>query len=745
MPRESSLCKRCQTLEITDCIMDCIEDDSSIQNWDPTYDIPQLLLRLEVQDVSPDFPKLKASAESGCGFCSLLRHVLLEFPQSSTKRIFTINQFRYIRDDPRIMGFDRGTNIVTLAAFVSSSAGITRASKGASNDGVLHIPDIEVSEMLWLALNTDDSEFLPPRGATLLMCVLKHQDAVKRHPRLGRKPVAPSPLSIANTSMILDWIMDCDQHEKCRSQSSKYIPTRLIDVGDIEQGRSPSLVITSSKNDSKHETIRYAALSYCWGQPQDGLQQHLKTTPLDFEEHINGINPDRLPTTLRHAITATQKLGIRYLWIDALCIIQDEPDYADWLKESLMMKEIYGNAYLTLAPISSMSSFDGFLSPRHDLPSARIPFHSSRVPEKNGIFHLVPERSMNGAELHTEASRSVWSTRGWTLQEQMMSRRTLFFGSSTLHFCCQTGSRSENRYDPALPQVAMDWHRETKLSERPEFDESGQISLSKDYDGWYQMSWLLSSRKFTNYRDVLPAISGFAKSFLRKLEASGLSDFYIAGLWAKDLARGLCWQTLETSTDPLPRIPTPYFKPSWSWTSHPCRVEWDYTGFDMISYPPRRSTVSKCIIKIEPSRLQQNSFGLVSDVYLTITAKLHPIDAIIRAKNLNPNRIGVWYDAIFENVAIAECQLDFRLDDLLGWQEELKLSMLLVGESHPIEDSEQFYIDSNFDALGGRWLTGIILAIDPTERSKYLRVGFFLIKGTSSLFDDVDERTVTIA
>lgn len=544
--------------------------------------------------------------------------------------------------------------------------------------------------------------------------------------------------------MILDWIADCDRHEKCQSQSSEYLPTRLIDVGDLEQGRSPNLVITSPKHDSIQETIRYAALSYCWGQPQYGLQ-HLKTTPLNFKEHVNGIDPDRLPTTLRHAIVATQKLGIRYLWIDALCIIQNEPDHADWLKESLMMKEIYGNAYLTLAPISSTSSFDGFLSPRHDLPSAQIPVHSSRMPEANGIFHLVPEKSLNGAELQAEASRSVGSTRGWTLQEQMMSRRTLFFGSNALHFCCQTGSRSENRYEPALPQVAMDWHRETKLNECPEFDERGQVSLSKDYDGWYQMAWLLSSRKFTNYGDVLPAISGFAKSFLRKLELSGLSDFYIAGLWAKYLARGLCWQTIETSMDALPRIPTPYFNPSWSWASHSCRVEWDYTGFDVISYPPRRSTMSKCTIEIESNRLQQASFGPVSDIYLRITGKIHPIDAIIRAQNLNPNRTGVWYDAMFQNAAIAECQLDFKLEDLLSWQEDLQLSMLLIGESNPVERFEKSYMDSNFDGLGYTWLTGIILALHPVERWKCLRIGFFLIKGMSSLFDNADERTITLA
>lgn len=157
--RETSLCRNCQALEITDTIIDCIEDNFSIQNWDPTYDIPQLSLRLELQDVSPDFPKLRASAQSSCGFCDLLRHVLLEFPQSSTRKNFTINQFRYIRDDPRFMGFDKGTNIVTLAAAVNSSAESTRASKSTSDDGILRMPD----RVLWFAVNTDDGQYLTPR------------------------------------------------------------------------------------------------------------------------------------------------------------------------------------------------------------------------------------------------------------------------------------------------------------------------------------------------------------------------------------------------------------------------------------------------------------------------------------------------------------------------------------------------------------------------------------------------------
>lgn len=79
--RESCLCGKCQALEVTDTLLNSTEDDLSMQSWDTTRDIPQLSLRLKVQDVSLVCPKLEGSSKSGCGFCDILRHVLLEFSE----------------------------------------------------------------------------------------------------------------------------------------------------------------------------------------------------------------------------------------------------------------------------------------------------------------------------------------------------------------------------------------------------------------------------------------------------------------------------------------------------------------------------------------------------------------------------------------------------------------------------------------------------------------------------------------
>ena len=84
----------------------------------------------------------------------------------------------------------------------------------------------------------------------------------RKTPSVAKKPVLSSPLSDVSIFMILDWITGCDRREKCRSQVSRYKPTRVLDVWDIEQGRSPLIVVTKSKYISIHETTQCAALSY---------------------------------------------------------------------------------------------------------------------------------------------------------------------------------------------------------------------------------------------------------------------------------------------------------------------------------------------------------------------------------------------------------------------------------------------------------------------------------------------------
>lgn len=107
-------------------------------------------------------------------------------------------------------------------------------------------------------------------------------------------------------------------HEQCPRPDSSFIPTRLIDVGKDDGKQSIHVHLTSG------EKAPYAALSYCWGRSQP-----VTTNTLNINGMLRGIATSTLPQTILDAITVTRKLGLRYLWADALCIIQDSASEKD--------------------------------------------------------------------------------------------------------------------------------------------------------------------------------------------------------------------------------------------------------------------------------------------------------------------------------------------------------------------------------------------------------------------------------
>ncbi|OCL09069.1 HET-domain-containing protein, partial [Glonium stellatum] len=149
--------------------------------------------------------------------------------------------------------------------------------------------------------------------------------------------------SDSSLNYISQWIRKCAQeHLNCDRKSLTPLPTRVIDVST-----EPFLYITNG------ESVPYICLSYCWGKTTP-----FKTTRANLGERIKGIPFQNLPRTYRDAVTVTLRLGIQFLWIDALCIIQGDP--LDWETESANMSRIYGGSYLTLAA-SSSSHADGGL------------------------------------------------------------------------------------------------------------------------------------------------------------------------------------------------------------------------------------------------------------------------------------------------------------------------------------------------------------------------------------------------
>lgn len=156
-------------------------------------------------------------------------------------------------------------------------------------------------------------------------------------------------------------------------------------------------------------------------------------------EHADGIKDDALPKTFQDAITVTRKLGIQYLWIDSLCILQrtgrgdDREHKEDWERESLLMEKVFSSAYFTIAASCAQHRFDGFLKERNQRDFVTMTagdgaqFHVCQVIDD--FDHDVEQGELN--------------KRGWVLQERALSRRTIHFTETQTYWECGKGIKCE--------------------------------------------------------------------------------------------------------------------------------------------------------------------------------------------------------------------------------------------------------------------------------------------------------------
>ena len=172
----------------------------------------------------------------------------------------------------------------------------------------------------------------------------------------------------------------------------------------------------------------------------------LKTAQISLESRRKGIAISEMPVVFQEAILVCQRLSIRYLWIDALCIIQD--DKTDWEQEASQVGRLYENAVITIVPLPSHAHREQFL--QRPQQTFIVPFHSTIQPGIQGEIYLrhIP-RIFFGNDCYqpdleiSEKFDSRWDGRGWTYQEDTLSTRSLYFGQSRLFYRCRHWFRSE--------------------------------------------------------------------------------------------------------------------------------------------------------------------------------------------------------------------------------------------------------------------------------------------------------------
>lgn len=323
--------------------------------------------------------------------------------------------------------------------------------------------------------------------------------------------------------------LDCCRgwHKSCPPIGTPILPTRVIDVEDENLPEQVKLHISA-----EGETASYTALSYCWGG-----DQRIKTTKDSLTSRIAGLELRSLPQTIQDAAIITRGLKIRYLWIDVLCIIQD--DEKDKKTEIENMGRTYKSASLTISAATAKTAEEGFLR----VPEARIPIYSPSGDIAVALLTLPKEPIAD---------------RAWTFQEQVLSPCILHFGNYRgVLFNCSTGTY---RYDGhkfnhtgtidflgALPHTVFTQRKSRR-------------SLGKN---WAEIITYYSKRRITNSEDRLPALAGIAKEF-HKICGSN----YWAGMWEKFSIRHLGWRARVTPSRALLRIKLEQIqRPTWSWVS----------------------------------------------------------------------------------------------------------------------------------------------------------------------------------
>ncbi|KAH8767613.1 heterokaryon incompatibility protein-domain-containing protein [Hyaloscypha finlandica] len=324
-----------------------------------------------------------------------------------------------------------------------------------------------------------------------------------------------------------NWVQHCTRtHTRCPPSYPKRAPTRLLKVHN-----DACQLYTTQETQIGYPY--YATLSHCWGKIN-----LFKLTRDNIESLHEDIPIEKLCKTFKDALLVTRSLELEYLWIDSLCIIQDDDD--DWDRESTLMAEVYGNATVNIAASQAGDGTFGLFVERTGYKVGRKYFETSG----GDIYELIPKHMAE-----TFLIVSPLSKRAWAFQERYLAQRTLHFTAEQIfaecnqHIACEAWPRG-------VPET---W-------EHREFPKFPKGLHKKD---WTRTVYHYLEGQLTYPKDILVALSGVARQFQERLQ-----DQYVAGLWMKQLPWQLCWRSKLSNRYSLQStLELPYRAPSWSWAS----------------------------------------------------------------------------------------------------------------------------------------------------------------------------------
>ncbi|KAF1809599.1 HET-domain-containing protein, partial [Eremomyces bilateralis CBS 781.70] len=328
------------------------------------------------------------------------------------------------------------------------------------------------------------------------------------------------------------------------------LPTRLVDVGTTAHIQ-PRLRISADIDGIPP----YLTLSHCWGEniPKRLLQR-------DLTNMMTSIRFKELSKSFQDALIITKELGFQYIWIDALCIIQDSDSDEDWRRESAQMCQVYSNSACNLAATASKDGSGGLFRPRDTRP-----LHPLRVRVGKSTHNVVDNQLWE-----REVERGPLNQRAWVCQERLLAPRILHFASTQVFWECNESLACESfpfgvppcvesRSLTSIDQALTVTYKSVLDESAHDLDMvSSKILDIVAHDLWNSIVERYTKAGLKRETDKLIAIGGVAEAMHR-----ALGDSYLAGLWRRYFEYQLLWYCDDSQSSK----PKQYLAPSWSWAS----------------------------------------------------------------------------------------------------------------------------------------------------------------------------------
>ncbi|KAM5520115.1 tol protein [Fusarium oxysporum f. sp. phaseoli] len=351
------------------------------------------------------------------------------------------------------------------------------------------------------------------------------------------------------------WIQDCiDNHTICNQDDPSYRPTRLLEIIDSKRLR---LVETSTSS-----TGPYVSFSHCWGN-----QEMLMLKAENLDQFRTEIPVEVLPKKYQEAINFSSRLNIHFIWIDSLCIIQDDGE--DWQREAVTMKKVYGCSLLNICSAAATDVNGVSFRGRDPGIMEALFFTSSWDGEEQKSVYLEYDTMWD------DILNSPLRKRAWVFQEWYLSPRSLILAHSQLWWHCRKRVACEQHPENHWNERSLEGMKDSKQKAKP-WLSGAQIweTYVREYVG----------TRLTQESDRLIAFAGVAQGFGQSQKeihdqydpenirpdllvdvSSKIFDQYLAGLWRSHLPQALCWGTDNTFTRSMRT--SAYTAPSWSWAS----------------------------------------------------------------------------------------------------------------------------------------------------------------------------------